>query len=143
VHVAERSIIAKGVEMPLQTVAGMVAEARSRIEELTADKLAGEMQRESPLVVDIREADELRQTGVIPGAVFAARGMLEFYADPTSPYFRPEFERDRRIVLYCASGGRSALAAAALHDLGYTRIAHLAGGVKAWSAAGHHLSSNL
>ena len=125
------------------TVAGMVAEARSRIEELTAETLAEEMQRGIPLVVDIREPEELRQTGVIPGALFAARGMIEFYADPTSPYHRPEFERDRRIVLYCASGGRSALATAALQDLGYAKIAHLAGGVKAWSAAGNHLSTNL
>jgi rhodanese-related sulfurtransferase len=67
--------------------------------------------------------------------------MLEFYADPTSPYHRPEFEFDRRVVLYCASGGRSALAADTLRQLGYTRAAHLDGGIKAWIAAGQPVES--
>lgn len=128
--------------MAPETVAGMVAGARSRIEELTPEQLAAEMEREAPLIVDIREPDERRQTGVIPGAISAVRGMLEFYADSTSPYHRPEFERDRRVILYCASGGRSALAAATLQELGFAKIAHLAGGVKAWSAAGRQLSTN-
>jgi rhodanese-related sulfurtransferase len=62
--------------------------------------------------------------------------MLEFYADPTSAYHRPEFDPERRTILYCASGGRSALATEALQALGYTRIAHLDGGLKAWREAG-------
>jgi rhodanese-related sulfurtransferase len=67
--------------------------------------------------------------------------MLEFYADPTSPYHRPEFETDRRVILHCASGGRSALATDMLRQLGYTRAAHMDGGFKAWSAVGNPVES--
>ena len=87
------------------------------------------------LLVDIREAEEWRQ-GSIPGAMHTSRGMLEFSADPTSAYYRAEFDPGRRIILYCASGGRSALAADMLQVLGYTRVAHLDGGLKAWREAG-------
>jgi rhodanese-related sulfurtransferase len=62
--------------------------------------------------------------------------MLEFYADPTSPYHRPEFDPSRRIILHCASGGRSALAAATLRQMGYGNVAHLDGGLKAWKERG-------
>jgi rhodanese-related sulfurtransferase len=64
------------------------------------------------------------------------RGMLEFYADSTLPYHRPELTPDRRIILHCASGGRSALAADLLTDMGYTNVAHMDGGITAWKAAG-------
>jgi rhodanese-related sulfurtransferase len=87
------------------------------------------------LLVDLREPGEC-ETGTIPGAIQAPRGMLEFFADPTSAYHRSEFDPGRRTVLYCASGGRSALAAAALQALGYTQVAHLDGGLKAWREAG-------
>jgi rhodanese-related sulfurtransferase len=63
--------------------------------------------------------------------------MLEFWADPASPYHRDEFDPDRRIILHCASGGRSALAAVALQDLGYTNVAHMDGGITAWKDAGN------
>ena len=74
--------------------------------------------------------------GVIPGAAHAPRGMLEFYADPTSPYHRKEFDPARRVVLHCASGGRSALAADTLKQMGYQNVAHLDGGFKALEGAG-------
>ncbi len=74
--------------------------------------------------------------GEIPRAHHAARGMVEFYADPASPYHREKFDPSRRIVLYCAYGGRSALTALALRRLGYTNLAHVDGGLKAWQAAG-------
>jgi rhodanese-related sulfurtransferase len=122
--------------MNTQTVAGMIAGARSRIQNLSVGEVASELQSGNVLLVDIREPEERTANGTIPGAVPAVRGMLEFYADPTSPYHRPEFETDRRIVLACASGGRSALAADALQQLGYNRVAHLDGGLKAWIAAG-------
>jgi rhodanese-related sulfurtransferase len=117
----------------------MVAEAKQRIENLSVDQLASEMKDGDVILVDIREPDERSTAGIIPGSEYAVRGMLEFYADSTSPYHRPAFETDRRIVLYCASGGRSALAADALKRLGYTRVAHLDGGLKAWTAAGKNL----
>jgi len=125
--------------MPPQTVAGLVADARSRIEELSPMQLASELECGDVLLVDIREPDERQLAGLIAGGVSAPRGMLEFYADPASPYHREEFERDRRIVLYCASGGRSALATDALRELGYDRVAHLCGGIREWSAAGMEL----
>jgi len=101
-----------------KTAAAMVAEAKSRIENLSPAMVASEMQGGAALIVDIREADERVQNGVIKGAVHAPRGMIEFYADPTSPYHRPEFQLDRRIILQCASGGRSALATDTLARVG-------------------------
>ena len=122
--------------MPTQTVAGMVAAARQEIQNLSVDQLADELQQGNVVLVDIREPEERSATGTIPGALHAARGMLEFYADPACPYHRAEFETDRRVVLFCASGGRSALAAKTLQQLGYANSAHLDGGFKAWSSAG-------
>jgi rhodanese-related sulfurtransferase len=123
------------------TAAGMVADAKERIENLTADGVSQELETGDVVLVDIREPEERAASGAIPGAAHAPRGMIEFYADPTSPYHRPEFETGRRIILYCASGGRSALATDALQRLGYTRIAHLDGGMKAWMAAGKAVES--
>ena len=122
--------------MTPRTAAGLVSAAKQRVENLTVEEVATELATGEVTLIDIREPEERATTGVIPGAVHAPRGMLEFYADPTSPYHRPEFETDRRIVLYCASGGRSALATDMLQQLGYACPAHLDGGFKAWSAAG-------
>ncbi len=121
--------------MTTKTTAHLIAEAKGRIESLSPADAAAELETGNVLLVDLRE-DEERQNGVIPGAIHAPRGMLEFSADPTSAYYRAEFDPGRRTVLYCASGGRSALAAATLQDLGYTRVAHLDGGLKAWREAG-------
>lgn len=121
--------------MTQQTAAGLVAAAKQQIENLSVDHVATELAAGAVLLVDLREPEERAAAGMIPGAVSAPRGMLEFYADPTSPYHRAEFDPGRRVILYCASGGRSALAAAMLGQLGYTRAAHLDGGFKAWSAA--------
>jgi rhodanese-related sulfurtransferase len=123
----------------MPTAAEMVAEAKKRVENLTVDETARELQGGDVLLVDIREPGERQQAGYIPEAVEAPRGMLEFWADPTSPYHREEFDPGRRIILHCASGGRSALAAAMLQDLGYDRVAHMDGGLKAWKDAGRPL----
>ncbi len=114
----------------------MVAEARARIENLTVEQAAEEIERGSVLLVDIREPDERAANGSIPEAVSAPRGMLEFWADPASQYHRPEFDPAKRTILHCASGGRSALAAATLQDLGYVDVAHMEGGAKAWKESG-------
>ncbi len=118
----------------MPTAADMVAEAKKRVENLTVDEAARE--GGDALLVDIREPAERVENGSIAEAVEAPRGMLEFWADPTSAYHRDEFEPGRRIILHCASGGRSALAAATLQDLGYERVAHMDGGLKAWKEAG-------
>lgn len=120
----------------MSTAAEMVAEAKKRVENLTPEETAREVEQGDALLVDIREPGERTQSGYIAGAVEAPRGMLEFWADPTSPYHREEFDPNRRIILHCGSGGRSALAAATLQDLGYDRVAHMDGGFKAWTEGG-------
>jgi rhodanese-related sulfurtransferase len=125
----------KDITMTTQTTAGMVAAAKERIENLTPDQVEREMVN-GALLVDIREPEERSVSGYIEGNVHAARGMLEFYADPTSAYHRDEFDPAKRVILYCASGGRSALATAALQELGYRDIAHLEAGFKGWVGAG-------
>jgi rhodanese-related sulfurtransferase len=88
------------------------------------------------LVVDIREPEERRANGAIAGSVSAPRGMLEFYADPASPYHKDGFDPERRVILHCASGGRSALAVKSLQELGYSNIAHLDKGFNGWKEQG-------
>ena len=122
--------------MSLKTAAHLIAEAKARIENLTPAAVAAELADEAVLLVDIREAEERAEHGGIPGAIHTARGMLEFAADPTSAYYRPTFEPGSRIILYCTTGGRSALAADMLQRLGFDRIAHLDGGLRAWQDAG-------
>ena len=117
------------------TASELVSRAKAQIQNLTPEQVADEMAA-GALVVDLREPGELANDGMIEGAVHAPRGMLEFWADPSSPYHRPEFDPARRTVLYCASGGRSALAALTLEELGYGDVAHLDGGIKGWLQAG-------
>ncbi len=119
-----------------KTAAQLVSEAKQRVENLTPDQVAGEIERGDVLLVDLREPGELAQNGKIPGATHAPRGMLEFYADPSSPYHRKELDPSRRTIVYCASGGRSALAADTLRQLGYANVAHLDGGFNGWKSGG-------
>lgn len=121
----------------MKTSSELVAEAKARIENLSPAEVASELADGRALLVDIREPDELRVSGTIRGAVHAPRGMLEFYADPASPYHRQEFDPAGRIILHCASGGRSALAAVTLRELGYAQVGHLDGGLKAWKEQGY------
>ncbi len=117
-------------------VAELVADAKSRIQNLNPAEVKTELDRDGVVLIDIREENELSENGVIPGAIHAPRGMLEFYADPASPYYRDEFQPDSRIILTCASGGRSALAVDRLQQMGFANIAHLDGGLKAWKEHG-------
>ncbi len=114
----------------------LVGEAKQKVENLTPDQVAEELENEDVVLVDLREPQEREATGTIPGAISAPRGMLEFYADPSLPYHKDELEPDKRIILHCASGGRSALGAATLQEMGYKNVAHLDGGIKAWQEAG-------
>ncbi|TAN10666.1 MAG: rhodanese-like domain-containing protein [Burkholderiaceae bacterium] len=119
----------------MTTVAQLVQAAKSQIDNLTPDQVEAEMAAAGITLVDVRDAPELAD-GTIRGAVHASRGMLEFYADPASPYHKAELAPQNRVILYCASGGRSALAAQSLRELGYVNVAHLDGGFKSWKAAG-------
>lgn len=87
------------------------------------------------LVVDVRDAQEVQTSGKVKGAVNVSRGMLEFRADPASPYHDKAFDPERTVIVYCASGGRSALAGKALQDLGYRDVRNL-GGFKDWAENG-------
>lgn len=119
-----------------KSAAELVKEAKEQIENLTPQQVSEELAKGDVVLIDIREAEELKQNGRIPGSVHASRGMLEFYADPALPYYRPEFDRYKRIILHCASGGRSALAVQTLKSMGFDNIAHLDGGIKVWKEAG-------
>jgi rhodanese-related sulfurtransferase len=119
-----------------KTAAELVAEAKGRVQNLSVDEVAAEMASGDVVLVDLREPEELTANGKIPGSVNVPRGMLEFRADPTSAYHQEPFDPSRRVIVHCASGGRSALAAATLQDMGYGNVAHLDGGFNAWKEAG-------
>ena len=113
----------------------IVAEARKTIPEVTVAQAKAELdQGQAGLLVDVREPAEWDK-GLIPGAVFAPRGMLEWYADPTTPYAKLELttKRDARIIVQCASGGRSMLATETLKSMGYTNVVNLTGGFNEWT----------
>ena len=87
-------------------------------------------------LVDLRDIRELEREGVIPGAFHAPRGMLEFWVDPESPYFKPVFGTGNKFVFFCAGGLRSALATQQVQRMGLEPVAHIAGGFGAWKQAG-------
>ncbi len=118
----------------------LVKEAKQRVENLTPEQVAAEIEQGDAVLVDPREPQERAATGVIPGPIHAPRGMLEFYADASLPYHKPEFDKERRIILHCASGGRSALAAKTLKDVGYGDVAHM-DGIKAWQESGYEVET--
>jgi rhodanese-related sulfurtransferase len=123
--------------MAIRNVFEHVSEVAQQIENVTVAQLASEMaQDEEVLLLDVREIQEVVDRGTIPGAKHVPRGMLEFWADPASPYARDYFAADRRTVLFCAGGLRSVYAAKALQDMGFTNVASLIGGFGAWIAAG-------
>lgn len=122
--------------MPSKSAADLVKEAKGQIDNLNPQQVHEEISNGNATLIDIREAEELQQNGKIEGAIHAPRGMLEFYADPSQPYHRPEFNKDKKLILHCASGGRSALAATTLKQMGYENVAHLDGGIKAWKESG-------
>ena len=121
--------------MASTSVADLVKEAKLHIQNLTPQEVQEEVSSGNVILLDIREGEEL-QNGTIEGALHTPRGMLEFYADPATPYFKPEFNKEKRLILHCASGGRSALAVQTLQQMGFEKIAHLDGGIKAWKEAG-------
>ncbi|MBS0394542.1 MAG: rhodanese-like domain-containing protein [Proteobacteria bacterium] len=115
----------------------LVTEAKATVENLTPAQVAQEIARPGTVVVDLREREELVRDGAIEGAVHVPRGLLEFVADPGHPYHNERLDPDARVILHCASGGRSALAAVTLKAMGYRSVAHLDGGFTAWKVQGH------
>lgn len=117
------------------SVKEMLAAANAAVPRIGREEAATLMAKGEALVVDVRDAPELQASGKIAGAVHVPRGMLEFRADPDSPYHDPAFDRARTVILYCASGGRAALAGKTLQELGYRDVRNL-GGFKEWAESG-------
>ena len=107
------------------SVKDQIAAANSCVPKVSAEEAQRLMREEGALLVDVRDAPELAGTGKLAGATNVSRGMLEFRADSATPYHNPDFRTDRPIVLYCASGGRSALSGQALQGLGYGKVYNL------------------
>lgn len=122
---------------PVTKAWDMVAQAKANLQNLSPEQLKAEVDGGETVVVDIRDHRELYLKGKIPGAVHAPRGMLEFWIDPASEYYREVFEPSKRYVLYCAGGGRSALAAKTMQDMGYGDVDHLEPGFGGWESAGY------
>jgi rhodanese-related sulfurtransferase len=117
------------------SVKEMLATANAAVPRITPQDAAKLMESGDVLVVDVREGAEVQASGKVPGAVNVPRGMLEFRADPASPYHDAAFDPGKTVLLYCASGGRSALGAKTLQDLGYTDVRNM-GGFKDWAESG-------
>ena len=117
------------------SVKQMMEVANAAVPKITPTQARDMISAGNTLVVDVRDAPEVEKSGKIPGAVNVSRGMLEFRADPESPYHDKKFSRDKTVILYCASGGRSALSGKVLKDMGYTKV-YNAGGFKDWTDSG-------
>ena len=117
------------------TVQEWLATANALVPRLSPQQLTEMMARPDVVVIDVRDAPEIQRSGKVRGARNISRGMLEFRADVSSAYHDPALDKDRTVVLYCASGGRSALAAKTLLDMGYTSV-YNAGGFNELAAAG-------
>jgi rhodanese-related sulfurtransferase len=117
------------------TVKQMLEAANAAVQKITPAQAREMIGKGNTLVVDVRDAPELEKSGKVAGAVHVSRGMLEFRADPESPYHDKNFSKDKSVILYCASGGRSALAAKVLKDMGYQHVYNV-GAFKDWAESG-------
>src|SRR5436309_8310167 len=100
----------------------MMEAANAAVPRISAAEAQKLMSQPDALVVDVRDAPEVKSSGKVAGAINVSRGMLEFRADPESPYHDPHFRKDKTLIVYCASGGRSALSGKVLRDMGYEKV---------------------
>jgi rhodanese-related sulfurtransferase len=117
------------------SVKQMMQEANAAVPKITPAQAQAMMAKGNALVVDVRDGTEVAKSGKVAGAVHVSRGMLEFRADPESPYHDKNFAKDKTVILYCASGGRSALSGKVLKDMGYGEVYNL-GAFKDWAESG-------
>ena len=117
------------------SVKEMMAAANAAVPKISPAEAQAMIAKGNTLVVDVRDAPEIEKSGKIEGAVHVSRGMLEFRADPDSPYHDKNFSKDKSVILYCASGGRSALSGKTLKDLGYDKVFNV-GAFKDWAESG-------
>ena len=114
----------------------LVDEAMAQVITYSVEQVRGRLTDPKVQIVDIRDPRELEKEGTLPGALLAPRGMLEFWVDPASPYFKPIFaDESKEFILFCGAGWRSALATKTLRDMGMTNVAHIDGGFTAWKKA--------
>jgi rhodanese-related sulfurtransferase len=118
-----------------KTAKDLVAAANDVVPKISPAQAQELIAKGNALVVDVRDAPEVEQSGKVAGAVHVSRGMLEFRADPESPYHDTQFAKDKTVILYCASGGRSALSGKALKELGYAEVYNM-GAFKDWAESG-------
>ena len=114
----------------------LVEEARRKIRTISIEEALRKNGDPGVVFVDLRDVRELEREGMVPGAFHAPRGMLEFWVDPASPYYKDIFGSGKEFVFYCASGWRSALATAAVQEMGLAPVCHIEGGFGAWKKAG-------
>ncbi|QWE12275.1 rhodanese-like domain-containing protein [Polynucleobacter sp. AP-Titi-500A-B4] len=114
----------------------LIEGAMAQIKTVSLEQAQDFMSDANTVFVDIRDVRELEREGMIPNALHAPRGMLEFWVDPDSPYYKPIFGEGKRLVLYCASAWRSALATETLQRMGVPNVCHLEGGFSSWKKAG-------
>ena len=114
----------------------LLAEAEKKTRAISAEAAQALLGNPDTVFVDLRDPRELEREGMIPGAFHAPRGMLEFWVDPESPYYKPVFTEDKTYVLYCAADWRGVLAAATLGEMGLPHVLHLEGGFSEWKKAG-------
>jgi len=113
----------------------LIQAAMAEIETLPMEKAQKVLGDPNSVFIDIRDLRELEREGLIPNAFHAPRGMLEFWVDPDSPYYKPIFGEGKKLILYCASAWRSALATQTLQSMGVPNVCHLEGGFNAWKKA--------
>jgi rhodanese-related sulfurtransferase len=129
--------------MPItKTVKMLVAEAKQQTNSISPADAHDRQQAGDAVLIDIRDIRELHRDGRIDGAFHAPRGMLEFWADPDSPYHKEIFATKGELVLFCASSWRSALAAKTLQDMGFNNIRDMDGGFAAWKTASLPISKD-
>jgi rhodanese-related sulfurtransferase len=114
----------------------LIDNALAEVETLEIEEAENFLEDDDAMFVDLRDPRELEREGKIPNALHAPRGMLEFWVDPTSPYHKEAFASDKRIIFYCQSGWRSALATKAVQDMGLERVCHIGDGYRGWKDSG-------
>ena len=122
----------------------LVAEAEQQIQAIDSTELKARLENldESVIIIDLRDVREVKREGKIPGSLHIPRGMLEFWVDPDSPYYRTEFDKAEELVLYCNKGWRSALSAQSLQSMGIESVVHLKGGMEQWQKDGGTVAEN-
>ena len=117
----------------------LVAEAESQVTSLTPKEVEERLTQDGVTLIDLRDIRELKRDGTIPDSIHIPRGMLEFWVDPESPYYKTELDNTEEVILFCNKGWRSALAAASLKSMGAENISHMSGGFDQWQKEIGHI----